>query len=132
MAEQNAVKARLVALDDNMPLAELISRVATRCGYDAKPIDNPELLPQILRDWQPNVLTLDLTMPREDGMSVLSALEEHSFTGQIVIVSGQEDWLRRAACRLAAGRGLSVARDLEKPVDITQLREVLMSLHPAA
>ena len=132
MSEHNGVKARLLALDDNLPLAEMISRVATRCGYEAKPIDNPDLLPQMLRDWKPTVLTLDLSMPREDGMSVLSVLEENSFTGKIVIVSGQEDWLRRAACRLAAGRGLTVARDMEKPVDLTELRRVLMSLHPAA
>ena len=131
MVDGDVVKARLLAVDDNLPLAELISRVAGRCGYEAHPLDNASLLPEMLRDWRPDVLTLDLSMPDEDGMAVLSLLEERQFTGSIVIISGQAEWLRKAACRLAAGRGLNVAKDMEKPVDITALRQVLVSICPA-
>ncbi|MGH7073036.1 MAG: response regulator [Stellaceae bacterium] len=131
MADGDVAKARLLAVDDNLPLAELISRVAERCGYEARPLDNPSLLPKLLRDWTPNVLTLDLAMPDEDGMALLSLLEERQFAGSIVIISGQVEWLRKAACRLAAARRLNVATDIEKPFDLTTLRQVLTSICPA-
>jgi two-component system, chemotaxis family, chemotaxis protein CheY len=131
MGEVDAVPpARLLALDDNLPLAELITRVAGRCGYEAQPIDDPAILPKLLRDWKPDVLTLDLSMPQEDGMSVLSSLGESQFAGSIVIISGHDSWLRKAARRLAVGRGLNVADDLEKPVDISSLRQILLNLRP--
>lgn len=126
------IKKRLLAVDDNLSLAELIVRVASRCGYEGRPLDHSYLLPQTLREWRPDVLTLDLSMPEEDGMSVFSILEDMHFTGQIVIISGQEGWLRKSACRLAAGRRLNVAGDMEKPVDLAALSEVLSRVRDTA
>jgi len=45
-----------------------------------------------------------------------------------VIISGQDDWFRKTAGRLAAARGLNVVRDMPKPVDIKALRDVLTGL----
>jgi DNA-binding response OmpR family regulator len=124
-------KRRLLALDDNLPLAELIGRVAAQCGFETHTTDDPTVLPRLLDEWKPDVLTLDLSMPREDGVGILSLLEESHFTGSILIVSGQDSWLRKAARRLAAGRGLNVIEDMEKPVDLSTLRKVLLDLHAA-
>lgn len=130
---QNERKTRLLAVDDNLALAELIVRVADRCGYEARTLVNSYFLPRTLDEWRPDILTLDLAMPQEDGLSLFSILEQKRFAGRIVIVSGQQDWLRKSACRLAAARGLHVANDLQKPVDIATLRQVLMGLfQPAA
>lgn len=126
-------KARLLAVDDNLPLAELIVRVAQRCGYEAEPLVNSYYLAQTLDRWQPDTLTLDLSMPQEDGIGLLSVLEQKRFAGRIVIISGQQDWMRKSASRLAKARGLHIAQDLEKPVDIVTLRQVLTNLlQPAA
>jgi CheY-like chemotaxis protein len=125
---QTERKTRLLAIDDNLPLAELIVRVAERCGYEARTLVNSYFLAETLERWQPDILTLDLSMPQEDGVSLLSVLEQKRFTGRIVIISGQQDWLRRSACRLAAARGLHIAQDLEKPVDIVVLKQVLTDL----
>jgi two-component system chemotaxis response regulator CheB len=118
-------------MDDNSDSAELIARVATKCGYDARPIADSRLLRQMLAEWKPEVLTLDLCMPEEDGIGLLSLLEEAGFEGQLVIISGQDDWLRKAAGRLAALRGLKVANDFAKPVDLKALRNLLSSLGPS-
>jgi DNA-binding NtrC family response regulator len=126
-------KTRLLAVDDNLPLAELIVRVAERCGYEARTLVNSYFLAQTLNEWRPDILTLDLSMPQEDGVSLLSILEQRHFDGRIVIISGQQDWMRKSASRLAAARGLHLVKDLEKPVDIAVLRQVLMDLRqPAA
>lgn len=119
---------RLLAVDDSEDSAELVARVATKCGYEARSLSDPTRLYELLRDWKPRVLTLDLCMPEADGIALLSVLKENGFDGHLVIISGQDGWLRKAAARLAEGRGLQVAEDLEKPVDLAALRQLLTRL----
>ena len=126
-----ASRGRLLAVDDNADSAELVARVAAKCGYDAQTIADPRALRQMLDEWKPEVLTLDLCMPEADGIGLLSMLEESGFGGQLVIISGQEGWLRKAAGRLASLRGLRVADEMGKPVDLRALRQLLTSLRQA-
>ena len=130
MAEAAPDQMRLLALDDSLDSAELIVRVATQCGFQAKALVDPSDLQRLLSEWQPQILTLDLCMPKEDGIGVLSQLEQSGFDGHLIIISGQDRWLRKAAARLAEARGLNVANDLSKPVDIKILREYLSELNP--
>ena len=64
--------ARLLAVDDNSDSAELIVRVASKCGYEARPMTDLRPLRSVLEEWKPHVLTLDLVMPQEDGIAILS------------------------------------------------------------
>jgi CheY-like chemotaxis protein len=121
-------KSRLLAVDDNSDSAELIARVAAKCGYDARSMTDPSALRRVLDEWKPQVLTLDLCMPEEDGISVLSLLTQSGFSGHLLIISGQDEWFRKTASRLASARGLNVADDLCKPVDLKALRELLTQL----
>jgi DNA-binding NtrC family response regulator len=121
-------QGRLLAVDDNSDSAELIARVARKCGYDVKMMADTRALRQTLDDWKPEVVTLDLCMPQEDGIALLSQLQESRFGGRLIISSGQDDWLRKAAGRLAALRGLNVADDMAKPVDLKALRQLLTNL----
>lgn len=121
-------KTRLLAVDDNSDSAELIARVAAKCGYEARSMTDASTLARVLDEWKPQVLTLDLCMPDEDGISLLSLLTQSGFSGHLLIISGQDDWFRKTASRLASARGLNVADDLCKPVDLKTLREILTQL----
>lgn len=132
MTQAGLTKSRLLAVDDNSDSAELIARVASKCGYDARSITDPSTLAQVLDEWKPQVLTLDLCMPEEDGISVLSLLTQSGFSGHLLIISGQDEWFRKTASRLASARGLNVANDLCKPVDLKALRELLTQLASGA
>ena len=121
---------RLLALDDNLDSAELVARVGTKCGYEARAISDARSLPELVKDWNPTVITLDLCMPEEDGIVVLSTLQEAGFAGDLFIVSGQDNWLRNTAGRLASALGLKVTGDFCKPVDLKALRAALTKLRP--
>ena len=121
-------KPRLLAIDDHPDSAELITRVATGLGYEARSSTRPDATRKTLTAWSPDVVTLDLCMPEEDGFGVFSLLEEQGFAGRIVIVSGHDEWLRRSATRLGSARGLNIVGSLPKPVDLRKLRELLSGL----
>jgi two-component system chemotaxis response regulator CheB len=124
----DAGKVHLLAVDDDPDSAELISRIATKCGYDARSITDTRGIDQELSDWKPQVITLDLCMPEMDGMQILSLLQNIGFKGYLVIISGQTETMRAAAQKLAEARGLKVANNLSKPIDLKALSNLLASL----
>ena len=121
-------RERLLAVDDSADSADLVARVAAKCGYDAQATSDPTSVRALVASWKPEILTLDLCMPEADGIDLLAVLEETRFTGLLVIISGQDGWFRKAASRLAETRGLKVVDDLQKPVDIGALRQLLSRL----
>ncbi|HZT89028.1 MAG TPA: response regulator [Stellaceae bacterium] len=129
MDEPAVQKRRFLAIDDNSDSAELVARVAAKCGYEARWLADPRECLKLLREWLPDVITLDLCMPEEDGLTLVGALTESRFTGQLVIVSGQDGWIRKSARRLATARGLNVAEDFRKPVDIRAFGQFLTRLN---
>jgi DNA-binding NtrC family response regulator len=121
---------RLLAIDDNADSAELIARVAGKCGYAAQCMSDTRTMTEVLQAWNPQVLTLDLCMPQEDGIALISSIKASGFSGALIIISGQDDWLRRAAAKLALALGIDVVHDLCKPIDVKTLRDLLARLDP--
>ena len=126
--EPSSGPLRLLAVDDNFESAELIARIGTACGYETKPVTDPRTIPEILQDWRPQVVTLDLCMPHKDGFSVLTTLQQVGFKGSLIVISGQNDWLRKAACQLAEISGIVVSSHLQKPIDLRALRDLLNTI----
>jgi DNA-binding response OmpR family regulator len=123
---------RLLVIDDDPHMAELIARVARKSGYEARPLMQTLGLAQTMLTWRPHVITLDLKMPRANGTDVLSLLKVMGYDGQIVIISGMHSTQLHAARRQAETGGLKVAAEMLKPVDLTILGELLQQLRAAA
>jgi DNA-binding response OmpR family regulator len=122
---------RLLAVDDNADSANIVARVAGRCGYEAMTASEPGDVRRLIEEWKPDVLTLDLCMPDIDAIDLFPVLEEAKFGGPVLIISGLDRWLRRSATKLASARGLNVVGDLEKPLDLAALRAKLAEVHTA-
>jgi CheY-like chemotaxis protein len=121
---------RLLAVDDNEDSAELVARIAARCGFESRAVSTSAAIRRALFDWKPDVLALDLSMPEINGIDLLRLLQESGFHGSLLIISGHDATMRASAVRLAEARGLRVAGHFDKPVDMTRLREMLTALRP--
>ena len=125
-------ETRLLAVDDNSDSAELVARIGSRSGYEVMATSDPTEVRTLIRCWRPEVLTIDLCMPELDAIELFSILKESRFDGRLLIISGQGDWLRKQASKLAAAHGIRVVGDMQKPIDVPQLRQLLASMLPAA
>jgi DNA-binding response OmpR family regulator len=121
-------KYRLLVVEDDKDVSELIVRTAVKCGYDSFPVHNARILPEVIANWRPDVVTLDHCLPNSEGFEAITALESVQYMGKLIIVSGQPEWLRKEAVKSASVSGLNVTADLPKPIAVAELRELLSEL----
>jgi two-component system chemotaxis response regulator CheB len=81
---------KLLAVDDDAASAELIVRVAERCGYEAFATSDSRGVVNLTRALAPHVLAVDINMPNIDAMQLFELLAAAGITARILIVSGED------------------------------------------
>lgn len=119
---------RLIVLDDEEDICELVSRTASGCGYDVFATTNPRQFLDHIRTHPPAVVVLDLKIPGMDGVEVLRRLPELGTTADILLISGVGDRVLDTAFRIGRERGLRMVGVLSKPVRVAELREMLTKI----
>jgi signal transduction histidine kinase/CheY-like chemotaxis protein len=107
--------ALVMVVDDDPNARDLLAATVRREGYRVIEATDGESALALAREWHPDVITLDVLMPRMDGWAVLTALKSDPELAEIpvVIVTVLAD--RSIAVSLGA------AEFLTKPVDRARL-----------
>ena len=79
-----------VVIEDERDLRELTEIMLTQCGFSVVTADDGPSGIQAVRDHDPVLTTLDVTMPGMDGYTVAERLREFSQT-HILMITGQVD-----------------------------------------
>jgi CheY-like chemotaxis protein len=114
---------RVLVVDDDQDTAESLSRLVNLWGNDARAAyGGVEALAMTLVQ-QPDVVLLDLSMPRMDGCQVARQLRQRTaFADTLLIaITGWTDQAHRLLCD-AAG----FDRYLIKPIDLARLKSLLL------
>jgi DNA-binding response OmpR family regulator len=115
---------RVLVVDDNEDAADSLSMVVNLWGADAQvAYDGEEALEMALVQ-RPDVVLLDLTMPKMDGCKVAQQLRQQAaFAATLLIaITGWTDQAHRRLCD-EAGFG----HYLIKPIDFDYLKNLLLS-----
>jgi len=119
---------RLLIVDDQPSVAEVMAMIAAGCGYEVEVTSDPVRFVDRVVEWQPSHIMLDLQMPVMDGIQVLRALSTRRLDAKIIISSGVDAKVVDAARRLGLERGLDIAATVMKPFRAGELRRVLERL----
>lgn len=125
MTTTTAQPPKLLAVDDDAPSAELIVRVAERCGYDAFATSDSRGVISLVDALRPDVMAVDISMPYIDAIELFRLLAQQRYAGEIVIVSGQDEQILVLAQKSAELMGLRRPHIHQKPLDFASLRETL-------
>jgi signal transduction histidine kinase/CheY-like chemotaxis protein len=113
---QGAEHAALVMVVDDDPNArDLLAATVRREGFRVIEATDGETALALAREWHPDVITLDVLMPRMDGWAVMTALKSDRELAEIPVI----------IVTVLADRGIAVslgaAEFLTKPVDRARL-----------
>lgn len=112
---------RLMVIDDSDIARTLIKDMAASLGHIV--VAEADCLKAAINgyaDHKPNVVTLDLSIPQEDGFAILKALRKADPQVNVVIISGNSQ--RRLKEKLIAAGAACV---LEKPIRLAELKAAL-------
>ena len=116
---------KIVVLDDEPMIRQIICDVARSCGFEAFDTDSPAVFEARIRTDPPQIVVLDLVMPGIDGVEILRNLSEQLASIPILIASGMDSRLLDAARQLGEARGMTMAGVIQKPFRVEELRSKL-------
>ncbi len=114
--------AKILVADDSRTTVMFLSILLNRMGFDVIPVENGEDTLKLARIMRPDLIILDIIMPKLDGFGVLRKVrEDQQISGTpvvVVTVKGDKDTKRK--CNELGCDGF-----LEKPVKLPQLNGLL-------
>jgi PAS domain S-box-containing protein len=118
---------RILVVDDNRDSAQSLATLLQMLGNDVETAyDGVEAL-QTAEAWRPEVILLDIGMPRMNGYDACRAIRERPWGADVVVIAltgfGQDEDRRRS-------REAGFDGHLVKPVDDTALMAQLRSMRP--
>ncbi|MGW5156382.1 response regulator transcription factor [Nonomuraea wenchangensis] len=119
------VLGKVLVVDDDEVIRQLIAVNLNLEGFEVETATDGQDCLDRVRDIKPDVITLDVMMPRLDGWSTAEKLRAEADTSHIRVVlvtaRAQDDDRRR-------GLGIGVDAYLTKPFDPAELIEVVREL----
>jgi CheY-like chemotaxis protein len=116
---------RLLLVDDDPSMNDLIRRVAEGCGFEVRTTSRPAEVLNLVEEFDPDLIGLDIAMPEIDGIELIKCLSESACRARVLIVSGLMPPFPSAAERLGQARGLNMVGTIAKPFRVEELRRIL-------
>lgn len=111
---------RILIVDDETHVAAMLEEAVTHFGYDVRLAPTGHDAIHAVREFQPDVVLLDLTLPDASGEAVLEHLQQIHPEVPVIMVTGNID-IELAQRTLEQGAFDYIA----KPFDLARLRQAL-------
>ncbi|MBO8458194.1 MAG: response regulator [Spirochaetes bacterium] len=118
---------RVLIVDDSMFVAKQLGQILTSEGYEviATAVDGMDGIEKY-KQYSPNVdlVTMDITMPRMDGISSLEAIMAYDKNAKVVMISalGKEDLVKKS---LLLGAKNYIVKPLDRKKVLERIHSVL-------
>lgn len=108
-------KPLLAAFDDDRNILEVVSGIAEQAGFRVETGTDASQFGGMFADEAPEVIVLDLQMPKMDGIEVLRMLADRKISSGIILLTGMDERTMAAAEGYGRARGLNMLATLQKP-----------------
>jgi DNA-binding response OmpR family regulator len=116
---------RILVVDDHRDFGEFVQRVAEKIGFHVTVAQSADAFRTAYPAVNPAIICLDIVMPQEDGIELITWLAQQRSRAAIYIITGHDPQFARAAVEIGRIRGLNIAGVLQKPVSLSTLRDIL-------
>ncbi|MCI0591516.1 MAG: EAL domain-containing response regulator, partial [Gammaproteobacteria bacterium] len=112
-------------MDDDPRVCRLFKRVAEGLGFEAFAIDNSSQFESAYGGFEPDIILLDLQMPKLDGVELMRYLVGQRAKASIILVSGVDKSVIATTERLGKSLGLNIVGLLTKPINVDEIKALL-------
>lgn len=90
--------ARILVVDDDFSNADAIQMLLEEENFEVKSIHHSDLLEETVKDYQPDLIVMDILLDKGDGRELCSLLKRNSKTLSIpiLLITAMLDWQARA------------------------------------
>lgn len=118
------ISKSVAVVEDNIDFGLLLKHFLCAKGYKVCLFDNSfEFLHQNCTSF--DAIVVDLFMPDPDGIAVIRQLAQYQYTGAIILMSGEDESVLRAALALSKAQALENVISLSKPFSLEKLLVML-------
>ena len=117
---------KAMVMDDDARICRALSRAIIKSGFDAITLSDPTQFLDAIERERPELLFLDLNMPKVDGVQLLKSMPE-DLPMQVYLMSGVDPSVIASTFKMAKGRGGAVKGTITKPLDWTKIVETLVA-----
>jgi DNA-binding response OmpR family regulator len=115
------MSAKILVVDDDPDMREALQMILESADYTVVSAEDGEQCLSMLKQEQPDLLILDLLMPRMDGFEVCKALKDPRYAKfarmPIIILSSVQAGVSQRRYELETGVQLDVDDYVEKPIE---------------
>lgn len=87
MPQEEKKKFKILIIEDEHSLVDLLSTKLSKEGYEVKTSYDGETGYNALKDWEPDLVLLDIVMPKMNGYEVLEAINKDGLKTPVIIIS---------------------------------------------
>jgi len=116
---------KLLMIDDDAGVTKVVAMIAAGLEIEFKALNRSANAIGVFRDFQPDIVILDMIMPGKDGIEVLNEIMLSGLPTRIVLTSGLSDGYLRLAEGVAKFHGDDRTSILRKPFRRQTLVELL-------
>ena len=112
--------AKILVIDDERGIRHLLDTYLCHKGYEVLLAENGQKGLELLRQERPDVIVLDLKMPKMDGLTVLQQVRSLNRTQPVIIYSGA--WTQKTEQQI---RALGITETATKDCSLDRLEEAV-------
>ena len=118
------MKSRILVCDDDRDIGEVLSIILLRSGYDVKVINDGQSIEMEIKNYNPDLLLLDIMMPGIDGKEITRTLKAEKKTQSlpIILVSALNNPMQIA---MEAGADNYISKPFDMKTLLQQIKDLL-------
>jgi len=89
---------RVLVVEDDKALGEFLRQGLEREGHQVDWVEDGDTALRSVAEVSPELIVLDLSLPRRDGMEVLAELRAHQHDCSVLVLTGRNDLDARVQC----------------------------------
>ena len=126
MTDTPTTPLRILLVDDDPFMLSMLSDMLEDLGQlNVRSESDARQALLVLPQYRPDLLVCDLSMPEMDGIEFLRAVAEQDYRGSVILLSGMDSGILRAAQTLATAQGLAILGACSKPLSSRELAALL-------